>query len=348
MGEPRVLVVGAGISGVLLARRLRDAGADALLIGPHDGAPHGRPADATAASGGLVRAFEPDPAARALAAASLAELLADSSLATAAGWRRTGSLYLLDAASAAGVDGAETLTGDEVARRFGFAGLPDGTVGIWEDRAGYLEPDRLRRTVLRGLGRTEPTPVARLGDGVVELVDGRRLTGDLVVVAAGAWTPRLLRAAGMPATLRTKHIQYARYATRRDDLPCFVDESSGLYGRPAGPGRVLLGLPSDRWDVDPPAPEPDAALAARVPTVAARRLPGLDPRPAGSPVSAADCYSEPAGLALRHVTGAVHTFTGGSGGAAKTVLAASRLAATALLNTRTAIPVPHGQTEADS
>ncbi|MEE3921251.1 class I tRNA ligase family protein [Micromonospora sp. BRA006-A] len=64
MGEPCVLVVGAGISGVLLARRLRDAGADAVLIGPHDGGPDGRPADATAASGGLVRAFEPDPAAR--------------------------------------------------------------------------------------------------------------------------------------------------------------------------------------------------------------------------------------------------------------------------------------------
>lgn len=347
MGEPRVLVVGAGVSGVLLARRLRDAGAEAVLIGPSDSGAAGRPADATAASGGLVRAFEPDPAARSLAAASLAELLGDPSLATAAGWRRTGSLYLLDAGSAAGVDGAEVLTRDEVAHRFGFAGLPDGTVGIWERLAGYLDPDRLRRTVLRGLDRTETTPVARLDDRVVELRDGRRLTGDLVVVAAGAWTPRLLRAAGLPTSLRTKHIQYACHATGRADLPCFVDETSGLYGRPAGPGRVLLGLPSDRWDVDPPAPEPDTALAARVRAVATQRLPGLDPRPVGPPVSAADCYSEPAGLALRHVAGAVHTFTGGSGGAAKTVLAASRLAATALLNTRTAIPVPHGQTEAD-
>ncbi|WP_431874949.1 NAD(P)/FAD-dependent oxidoreductase [Micromonospora marina] len=348
MGEPRVLVVGAGVSGVLLARRLRDAGAEAVLIGPHGDGGARRPADATAASGGLVRAFEPDPAARSLAAASLAELLADPSLATAAGWRRTGSLYLLGTGAAAGVDGAEVLTRDEAAHRFGLAGLPDGTVGIWEHRAGYLDPDRLRRTVLRGLGRTETTPVARLGDRMVELCDGRRLTGDLVVVAAGAWTPRLLRAAGLPTSLRTKHIQYARHVTGRAELPCFVDETSGLYGRPAGPGRVLLGLPSDRWDVDPPSPEPDAALAARVLAVAARRLPGLDPRPAGPPVSAADCYSEPAGLALRHVAGAVHTFTGGSGGAAKTVLAASRLAATALLHTRTAIPVPHGQTEADS
>ncbi|WDQ01987.1 hypothetical protein PVK74_09350 [Micromonospora chalcea] len=66
MGEPRVLVVGAGLAGVLLARRLRDAGAEAVLVGPHGGGPAGGHADATAASGGLVRAFEPDPAARAL------------------------------------------------------------------------------------------------------------------------------------------------------------------------------------------------------------------------------------------------------------------------------------------
>ncbi|MGC4892318.1 NAD(P)/FAD-dependent oxidoreductase [Micromonospora sp. DT31] len=346
MVELRVLVVGAGLSGVLLARRLQDAGAEAVLIGA---GPQVRQADATAASGGLIRAFEPDPTARSLAGAGLAELLADPALAADAGWQRTGSLYLLaagDAAGAAEVD-AEVLDSSDVARRFGLHGLPQETVGIWERQAGYLVPERLRRAVLRGVRRTEAAPMARFDDGVVELRDGRRLTGDLVVLAAGAWTPGLLRAAGLPGTLRTKHIQYAHYATDRADLPCFVDETSGLYGRPAGPGRLLLGLPSPRWDVDPPTPAPDADLAARVGEVAGRRLPGLDLRPVGPPVSAVDCYSEPAGLALRAVTDAVHTFTGGSGGAAKTALAASRVAATVLLNSRSAIPVPHGQTEAD-
>ena len=61
-----------------------------------------------------------------------------------------------------------------------------------------------------------------------------------------------------------------------------------------------------------------------------------------SPVSAADCYSDPPGLALRHVTGAMHTFTGGSGGAAKTALAASRIAARALLDKAPLATIPHG------
>ncbi len=328
MSEPRVLVVGAGLAGALLARRLQDAGAEVVLIGAVGGY-----ADATAASGGLVRAFEPDPAARALATASLHELRADPALATAAGWRRTGSLYVLRDGPAAVPAGAEVLTRAELRRRFGLDGLPESAVGVWEQRAGYLSPDRLRRTVLRGLTGTEAVPMARLDDGTVVLRDGRRLTGDLVVLAAGAWTPGLLRAAGLATALRTKHIQYGFHAVARDDLPSFVDDTSGLYGRPAGPGRMLLGLPSERWDVTPDAaPAPDAELAERVRTVAARRLPGLDPRPAGPPVSAADCYSEPAGLALRAVAGTVHTFTGGSGGAAKTALAASRLAARTLLD----------------
>ena len=352
MTEPRVLVVGAGLAGVLLARRLQDSGTEAVLIGTAPDGPTGGYRDATAASGGLVRAFEPEPAARALAAASLAELRGDPSLAAEAGWRRTGSLYLLDpdtvagggggvGAGAAAVD-AEVLTAAEVARRFGVDGLPEHAVGVWERRAGHVVPDRLRRAVLAGLTRTEAVPMARLDGDTVELRDGRRLAGDLVVVAAGAWTPGLLRAAGLATSLRTKHIQYAHHAVRRADLPSFVDETSGLYGRPAGPGRLLLGLPSSRWDVDPAAPAPDAELAARVRAVAALRLPGLDPRPAGPPVSAADCYSEPPGLALRAVSGTVHTFTGGSGGAAKTALAASRRAASALLDHPSSVGVPTG------
>ncbi|MGG7609836.1 hypothetical protein ACQ5JZ_10565, partial [Streptomyces sp. ZG43] len=49
-------------------------------------------------------------------------------------------------------------------------------------------------------------------------------------------------------------------------------------------------------------------------------------------VAACDCYHDPAGLALRPLGGGLHTFTGGSGGAAKTVVAASRRAARALLD----------------
>ena len=57
---PRIAVVGGGIAGAMLAWRLCEVvkgGAVHLFTGE----PHRR-ADASSASGGLTRAFEPDPA----------------------------------------------------------------------------------------------------------------------------------------------------------------------------------------------------------------------------------------------------------------------------------------------
>ena len=59
-------------------------------------------------------------------------------------------------------------------------------------------------------------------------------------------------------------------------------------------------------------------------------FPGLKSGDARQRISAADCYCDPPALALREVGERVpgwFTFTGGSGGAAKAVLAAGRRAA---------------------
>jgi glycine/D-amino acid oxidase-like deaminating enzyme len=337
----RVIVVGAGLAGTLLAWRLRGRGADVVLVGPP-----GRPGretgsdrgvrDATAASGGLVRAFETDAAVAALALASLAELYEDARLRRWSEYRELGSVYLLDgAASPCPPDGAVLLSGGEVERRFGFAGLPEGTVGVYEPRAGYLSPHRLRTSVLARLPQHDATPVEHVDPAaVVRLRDGRSLDGDAVVLAAGAWTPAMVAASGLPATptsLTTKHIQYTVCRVDGPELASFVDETTGLYGRADRTGHALLGLPSTQWGVDPAHAVPDPVLADRVLEVAAERLPGCRPRPVGEPVAASDCYVDPPGLALRALAGNVYTFTGGSGGAAKTALAASTAAAAALL-----------------
>lgn len=323
MTAARVAVVGAGIAGALLARRLHCAGAAVTVLGG--------PArtDATAVSGGLVRAFEPDPVLCSLAAESLAELLGTPGLAAAAGYRRTGSTYLL--ASAEDLDrplavladrlpGAATLVAG--ADLPGWRGVPPGAVAVREERAGFLSPDALRSWALVGLTRV-PAPA-----------DPTALTDryDAVVLATGRWTPRLLAAAGRPCDIRTKAVQYALHPA--DWVPpVFVDGVTGLWGRPAGPGTVLLGVPSDRWDVDPDRPGTEPELVGRAAAAARHRF-GI---PVGRPVTvvgAADAYADPPVLALRPVGGrpGLHTFTGGSGGAAKYALAAGRAAATALLS----------------
>jgi glycine/D-amino acid oxidase-like deaminating enzyme len=194
----------------------------------------------------------------------------------------------------------------------------------------------LRTALLSRFGGSQPATVTAVEPpGTVRLDDGTRVSADVVVLATGAWTAAVLRASGIPAALRTKHIQVCRYRAYHPGLPAFVDETSGLYGRPDEPGVVLLGLPSDRWDVDPAGPVADPALEARVRATAAERLPGVGLRPTGRVVSAADCYSEPAGLALRPAGRGLWTFSGGSGAAAKIALAASRFAAAELTTTMT-------------
>ncbi|WP_412543128.1 FAD-dependent oxidoreductase [Longispora sp. K20-0274] len=328
----RVGILGDGIAGTLLTWQLARTHQDldlTLFPGPTVG--H---LTASAASGGLVRGFEVDPRSRAHATAALTELLASSTLRRWSRYTETGSVYVLTNGRTA-ADGADELDrsvrdsvelvdGPALRARYGFEGLTAHVVGVAERRAGYVSPAHWRDAVLAelgGLGVTVAAPVSALAAGPVAACD-------VVVVAAGAWTAPLLAAAGFPAGgLRTKTIQYGVYPASGLLPPCFVDETSGLYGRPV-PGGMLLGLPTEGWDVAPEDVRVDTGLADEVGAASTLRLPGL--RLAGRPrlVAATDSYHDTPGLRLRRV-GATHvyTFAGGSGGAAKTVLAASAEAA---------------------
>jgi len=353
-----VSVVGGGLAGALLAWRLaQQPGVERVTLAP-GGA---RRRDATAASGGAVRGYETEAVQRRLAIDSLTELLADDRLRDWAGYTETGSLYRpRDTASieagaaevsAALPDSVRLLTGAELRDR-GWVGDDldgPGVVAVEERQAGYLDPERLRSRVLADLA--ERGGVELLGDGAVTgLAPGSfTLSGaghsagtvhtcDIVVLATGAWTPALLRAHGWDgAGLRTKAIQYTVFGVNGRRPGTFVDEVSGLYGKPAGTGQ-LLGLPTRAWDVEPEGPEvggpvPDGALSDAVFELAQRRFPQLRLVARSQPVAALDCYSTDSLLALRPVAGTddrVFTFTGGSGGAAKTALAASTRAATQL------------------
>jgi glycine/D-amino acid oxidase-like deaminating enzyme len=330
----RVIVVGAGLAGALLAWRLQAAGAAVVLIGLRTATRD----DATAASGGIVRAFEPDPRLAALAAAGLAELRADPVLREWAGYREVGSLYLTTGPVPAPPTGAALLPAADVHRRFGLAGLPDAVTGVYEPHGGHIVPHRLRAALLDRLVSTVDARVTVVKGTAVRLHTGDERAADAVVLATGPWTPALLHPRSSTTTahpaLTTKHIQYGVHEVEGPPLPSFMDETTGLYGRPAGPGRMLLGVPATRYGVDPERPVADASLTEQVRDAARHRLPGHRIGPALRTVVACDCYCEPAGLALRRVAGALFTFTGGSGGAAKTALAASRAAATQLTATQ--------------
>lgn len=360
----RAGIVGGGLAGSLLAWRLAQEAPSWLVdlyVAPRTGAHSG--GDATAASGGAVRCYENDPRQRRLAIDSMAELLGSPTLQRWAGYRPTGAICVR-ADGSAGFGGAGDVAaavaevGDVLpgsARLVpaaelgaaGWSGLPAEAVAVVEQQAGVTSPARLRDAVLAEVaGRPQVTvrevavesvrPHARGPVGVV--TGGAVVDYDVVVSATGAWTGVLLRAGDLPAEgYRTKSIQYAVHPAGAWRPPPFVDETTGLYGRPTSDGGLLLGLPTQRWDVDPGRQPVDPALHEQAARLAGERFPRLGIGPAARLVSCTDCYCDPPILALRRVGGAdsaFFTFTGGSGGSAKTALAASRCAAGDLVGFR--------------
>lgn len=344
----RVCVIGGGLAGALLAWRLAQRGVEVQLApGP------AAPADATAVSGGSVRAFEVDPEQRGLALDSLSELLSDARLAGWAGYTECGSVYLPTSTRdlSAAVDqinavlpSASLVTAAEL-HRSGWAGLADDVIGVAETRAGYVSPAGLRANVLADLAQRRITFldegwVEQVQDGAVRL-RGVRHESDAVVVAAGAWTPGLLTASGFdPNGLSTKGIQYTIHRADGVWPSAFVDDRSELFGRPVL-GGVLLGLPTQAWGITPSAPAPDQALSQRAAAVAQRRFPSLRFYSPSTPATAVDCYAPDSMLALRPVTGSdgrLFSFSGGSGGSVKTALAASDRAARLLSDLPVTLP----------
>jgi glycine/D-amino acid oxidase-like deaminating enzyme len=343
-------IVGGGLAGSLLAWRLAQAATDWRVDLLRD---ERRRADATASSGGAVRAYEPDAEQRRLATASMVELLASPTLRRWADYRPAGSVYVRS-----GPDGLEAaaaeielmlpgtalpVTAAELARD-GWAGLPAGAAGVQERLAGYTSPDRLRDAVIADAvsgGRVTAVAAAAgevtlgAGGGIGCVVAGQRREYDLVVLAAGPWTPALLRSCALPGTgYRTKSIQYGLYPAGDWRPPPFVDELTSLYGRPTADGGMLLGLPTGEWDVDPDHPPRTEALHDMAARLARDRFPRLQIGPAAVHVGSADCYSDHPVLSLRPVANSGHqlfTFTGGSGGSVKTALAASLRAAVQLV-----------------
>jgi glycine/D-amino acid oxidase-like deaminating enzyme len=339
----RIAVIGGGIAGALLSWRLARAPnhvqVELFLMGPR------RVPDATTASGGLVRGFELDPIACEQAATSLAELRSSPVLRQWSGYREVGSVILLGPDPLTGkqldivdsqVPGSVALEqGRVLARRYPFWALAADQTAVVERCAGYISPERLRSAVIADLPSTvviREAMVAAVGaDAVVVLANGDKLGYDTVILATGAWTPRLLGRSGLPAgSLRTKQIQYTLCPVALDGLGSFADVRTGFYGRPANDG-FLLGMHCERWDIDPAGVTRDDALVGALAGEANRQF-GLPPSAVhnGMTVASFDCYHPEPGLALRPVRGNVFTFTAGSGAAAKTVLAASISAAAAV------------------
>jgi len=284
-----LVIVGAGIVGSCIAAATARAGFDTCVVEQQRIGASG----ATGASGGIVRTYHDDPALADRAA------LAMNALGSSPEFTRTGflSLHPPEAVERAVAEvqrlrsryatELELLTPERLSGRFPMLNTSGLGVGVFEPNAGFVDPTALSRRFARearehGARLLEGVSVSAMRvdtSGALELECSLgTLRPRTLIVAAGAASSALLAWLDEPLALRSKGI-CARHliAETEHALPCgFEDLTTGMYGRPLGGRRFLIGRPTTDWDLPPNASPPlradplfEYALRMRLPRCAA-------------------------------------------------------------------------------
>jgi sarcosine oxidase len=172
-----------------------------------------------------------------------------------------------------GVD-YEALTPEQARERFGVA-YDDVEQLVFTRDAGISLADEAIEAFAAGARAAgaeirERTHVDSLDD----------VPGDRVVVAAGGWAPKLLRAAGQELDANPTRETTVYFAG--DPIPSIIDELDGQFYALTAPGiGVKAGRHKAGRDADPDDDDqaPDERIVAAVSEWVARRLPGIDPTP---------------------------------------------------------------------
>ena len=197
-----------------------------------------------------------------------------------------------------------------------FAHVDDIGAAAWEPESGYADP----ATTVNGFARK----AAELGARILQWTPVRailrresrvigvetsagRIDAGAVVVAAGAWAPRICREIGLELPARPKGIDTVQ-VTRPEALAqphvIFIDNVLGTYFRPESGIRTIVGVPCQEWDLDPDAP---MVLAPSAPSVGAQllthRIPAMEGATLARGYRAADCYSRDRHAILGRVDG---------------------------------------------
>lgn len=144
----------------------------------------------------------------------------------------------------------EMLTTSALRRRFPQFTVRDATVGLWEENAGALDPEACitasleqasRRGALMALD-AEVLDWREEDDGVMVLTSKGRAFGERLILAAGAWMPKLLKDEKLPLTVERQVLWWfepKRSPWRFSSTRCPVFLWEWDYG------RIIYGIPDD-------------------------------------------------------------------------------------------------------
>jgi glycine/D-amino acid oxidase-like deaminating enzyme len=197
-----------------------------------------------------------------------------------------------------------------------FANVEDLGAAAFEPASGYADPAATvegfrRRAQELGVEVRQWTGVTRIRRRASRVLGVDTVAGPIdagaVVVAAGAWAPRLCREIGLDIPARVKGldtVQVTRPAALADPHLVFIDNVQGSYFRPEGRIRTIVGVPCQEWDLDPDGPAVLAPGAAAVGAqILTHRIPALEGATLARGYRAFDCYSRDRHAILGRVDG---------------------------------------------
>jgi sarcosine oxidase len=143
---------------------------------------------------------------------------------------------------------AEVLEREEVVSRFPAFAPPDGYVGVWDARAGYLRPEaciEAHTALARRAGATlrYEEPMLRWeadGEGVRVTTSSGEYRAERLALCVGAWTKSLLTELGLPLRVERQVLVWFESPAPRewygeDRFPIFMCELPS--------GRLVYGFP---------------------------------------------------------------------------------------------------------
>lgn len=253
----KAIVIGGGLIGLSIARALGERGlTDVLVLERHQLASGG-----TGKSSGIVRMHYGVPSLAAMAWQSLPTFEA---LGSEVGFRQVGYSVIVGEENVAqleantamhqalGID-VELIGPDRLRELWPMMNVEDVALASYEPRGGFADASQLALhygQVARANGGAirQNAPVGRIlteGDKVtgVELDDGEVIEADLVVVAAGWWSKRLVEDLGIPLPIEAyrSELIIVDAGEPLPDLPVISDLVSLQYCRLEGAGQFLVG-----------------------------------------------------------------------------------------------------------
>lgn len=267
------VVIGGGLIGLSIARALTDRGlSDVLVLERHQLAGGG-----TGKSSGIVRAHYGVPSIAAMAWRSLPVF---EKLGAEVGFRQVGYTVIVGEENvepltaniathqSLGID-VDLIDPDRLSELWPMMDTEDVALAAYEPRGGFADATQLALhfgQVARQQGARirQHTPVARIvteGDKVtgVELEGGEVVETDLVVVAAGWWSKKLLGDLDIdfPVEAYRSELLIVDAGEPLPDLPVVSDLVSLQYCRLEGSGQFLVGN-SDHTDFGKKLVDPDS------------------------------------------------------------------------------------------